>query len=181
MEGNRPQAKGYELVQGIVRYNGRVVVPPQSELVAKLLKEYHDSPIGGHSDEIKTYKRIAREWFWPGMRKIIAKYIQECETCQKQKQSSLMPAGFLQPLPIPSRIWEDISLNFVEGLLKSQGLDIILVVVDRLSKYAHFIGLCHPFSATGVATVFIKEVVRLHGYPSTIVSDRDRIFMSLFW
>lgn len=108
-------------------------------------------------------------------------HIRGCETCQQQKQSSLKPAGFLQPLPIPTRIWEDISLDFVEGLPISNGIDTILVVVDRLSKYAHFIGLAHPISAPTVATVFIKEIVRLHGYPATIVLDRDRVFMSLFW
>lgn len=134
--------------------------------------------MAGHSG---TYKRLAREWFWPGMRKAIANYIRECSVCQQQKQSTLKPAGFLQPLPIPSRIWEDISLDFVEGLPRSQGIDTVLVVVDRLSKYAHFIGLSHPFLAPSVATAFIKEIVRLHGYPSTIVSDRDRVFISLFW
>ena len=181
LAANKPHPRGYELVQDIVRYKGRIVIPPKSNLVTTLLREYHDSPIGGHSGEFKTYQRLAKEWYWVGMRKAVSKYISECVTCQQQKHSSLMPAGFLQPLPVPTRIWEDISLDFVERLPKSQGMDTLLVVVDRLSKYAHFIGLSHPFTAHTVAHIFVKEVVRLHGYPSTIVSDRDRIFMSLFW
>lgn len=177
----KPCPKGYELVHDIVRYKGRIVVPSKSELVEVLLKEYHDSPIGGHSGEFKTYQRLMKEWFWLGMRKRVSQYVQKCVVCQKQKSSSLMPAGFLQPLPIPHRVWEDISLDFVEGLPRSKGIDTVLVVVDRLSKYAHFIGLTHPFTALTVATAFVREIVRLHGYPSTIVSDRDRVFMSLFW
>lgn len=173
--------KGYELVHDVVRYKGRLVVPHKSDLVVTLLKEYHDSPVGGHSGEYKTYQRLKKEWYWMGMRKRGARYVKECLICQQQKHSSLEPAGLLQPLPIPTRIWEDISLDFVEGLPKSKGIDTVLVVVDRLSKYAHFIGLSHPFTAPTVAQVFIKEIVRLHGYPCTIVSDRDRVFLSLFW
>lgn len=173
--------KGYELIHDLVRYKGRLVVPQDSKLVEVLLKEYHDSPIGGHSEEYKTYQRLMKEWFWVGMRKKVSKYVGECLVCQKQKHSSLMPAGLLQPLPIPNWVWEDISLDFVEGLPRSKGIDAVLVVVDCLSKYAHFIGLSHPFTAPGVEQLFIKEIVRLHGFPCTIVSDQDRIFMSLFW
>lgn len=139
------------MVHDVVRYKGRLVVPHDSDLVVSLLKEYHDSPVGGHSGEYKTYQRLKKEWYWIGMRKRVAKYVRECLTFQQQKHSSLKPAGLLQPLPIPNRIWEDISLDFVEGLPKSKGVDSILIVVDRLSKYAHFIGLTHPFTAPAVA------------------------------
>lgn len=88
---------------------------------------------------------------------------------------------FCNHWPIPDRIWEDISLDFIIRLPKSSGYDTILVVVDRLSKYSHFIPLSHPYTAKTVANVSCKEIVRLHGIPQSILSDRDAIFLSAFW
>lgn len=150
-------------------------------MIPVLLKEFHDSVIGGHAGEIKTYLRLAADWFWEGMRRDVGLYVQQCNVCQQMKNSQRSPAGLLQPLPLPDLIWEEISLDFIDGLPLSKGYNSILVVVDRLSKYAHFLGLRHPYTATTVAGVFIKEIVRLHGFPTAIVSDRDRIFMSNFW
>ncbi|CAH9084460.1 unnamed protein product [Cuscuta epithymum] len=129
----------------------------------------------------RTMKRVEGLFYWPGMRNDIKKYVEECAICQTNKYQALKPTGLLQPLPIPTSIWTDISMDFIGGLPRSQGKDTILVVVDRFTKFAHFIALSHPFNAKEVAEIFIKEVVKLHGFPKTIVSDRDSVFLSSFW
>lgn len=91
IKGTAP--KGYSLESDLVRYKGRLVIPPKSKLVTILLQEYHDTPAGGHSGDFKTYQRLAQEWYWPGMRKCVQKYVQTCSVCQTNKASSLSPAG----------------------------------------------------------------------------------------
>jgi hypothetical protein len=115
------------------------------------------------------------------MRSFIKQYIQECETCQRNKSENVHPAGLLQPLPVPHQIWEDISMDFIDGLPKSSGKNVIFVVVDRLSKYAHFIAMSHPYTASSIAQAFFDNVFKFHGMPKTIVSDHDRVFLSDFW
>ena len=124
---------------------------------------------------------MAREWYWEGMRKQVTRYVRECQICQQAKSSNHSPAGLLQNLPNHSQVWEHVTMGFIEGLPKSDEVDTILVVVDRLTKYGHFIALKHPFTALKVAAKFVKEVVRLHGFPTTIVLDHDKVFMSVFW
>jgi len=101
--------------------------------------------------------------------------------CQRYKADLSPPGGLLQPLSIPGAIWVDLSMDFIEGLPKSRRKDTILVVVDRLSKYAHFLTLAHPFSAVTVAQLYFDNIFKLYGTPKTIVSDRDRVFLSQFW
>jgi len=108
-------------------------------------------------------------------------FIRNCEVCQRNKTEHLRPGGLLQPLEIPSAVWADIAMDFIAALPRVNGKTVILTVVDRFSKFAHFIPLSHPYTAASVAWVFFQEIVRLHGLPSSIVSDSDPVFTSAFW
>lgn len=171
---------GFQFQAGRLLYKGRLVLSKGSNKIPIVLVECHDSISGGHSGFFRTYKRVSSFFYWEGMRNAVKQYVEACEVCQRQKYSTLAPGGLLQPLPIPTQVWQDISMDFISGLPKSKGKDTIFVVVDRLTKYAHFYPLGHPFTAKDVAALFVKEVVKLHGFPATIVSDRDRIFLSHF-
>lgn len=129
--------------------------------------------MGGHSGEQNTYLRVKWVFYWPRMKSEIKGLVQACDTCKRCKSKTVAYPGLLQPLPIPEQAWLNVSMDFVEGLSKSEGKDSILVVVDRLTKFAHFIGLTHPYTAQEVARVFLDRVVKLHGTPKTIISDRD--------
>ncbi|GAU22407.1 hypothetical protein TSUD_122930 [Trifolium subterraneum] len=172
---------GFDLRNGVLLYEGRLVISKNSLLIPVLLDEFHSSPQGGHSGFYKTYRRLAANIYWVGMKGTIQEYVRRCDVCQRQKYMATSPGGLLQPLPVPEQIWEDISMDFITGLPKSKGFEAIFVVVDRLSKYSHFIPLKHPYTAKSIADVFCKEIIRLHGMPLSIVSDRDPIFISSFW
>ncbi|PNY02508.1 retrotransposon-related protein [Trifolium pratense] len=177
-----PDAKpGYTVHQDTLFYHGRLVLSPMSPSIPLLQQEFHNTPTGGHSGYLRTYIRLAENLYWIGMQKQVRDFVRSCDICQRQKYAATTPGGLLQPLPIPNAIWEDLSLDFITGLPKSKGYTAVLVFVDRLSKYSHFILLKHPYTAKSIAELFVKEIVRLHGIPSSIISDRDPLFVSHFW
>jgi hypothetical protein len=125
---------------------------------------------------------VKSDYFWPGMKKEMADYIARCMECQKVKAQHGHPAGLLQPLPILEWKWDVVAMDFITGFPRtSKQHDSIMVVVDKLTKAAHFIPLKTTHRAADVPDIFLKEVARLHGIPKTIVSDRDPKFTSNFW
>ena len=166
---------------GLIRYKGRICVPQSDELKAAILEEAHKSRLSFHPGMTKMYQDLKRSFWWYGMKRDVAEYVARCLTCQKAKAEHQRPSGELKPLEIPEWKWESISMDFVYGLLKmSRGQDAVWVIVDRLTKSAHFIPVSMKYKMEKLTELYIKEVVRLHGIPSSIVSDRDPRFTSQF-
>jgi hypothetical protein len=115
------------------------------------------------------------------MRSDVTTYIKSCPTCQKNKTETVPYPGLLYPIPIPDMAWQLITMDFIEALPKFEGKDTILVVVNKLTKYSHFIPLSHPFTIKCIVQVFLDNVFTLHGLPLAIITDRDRIFTSQLW
>ena len=157
------------------------MISPTSTLKNRILAELHSSPSVGDSGFQKTYARTRRSFFWTGMKKDILTLVAECDVYRRHKGETIKSPSTLQPLPIPASIWMEVSMDLITGLPKSGNKSVIMVVVDRLSKYAHFCALPHPFTPTLVAQSFMDQIFKLHGMPTSIVSDRDPIFTSNFW
>jgi len=147
----------------------------------KVISALHDSVVGGHSGFPVTFAKVRQLFYWHGMRAAIRQYVQSCAVCAQAKPDRSSYPGLLQPLPVPKASWEVISMDFVEGLPLSGAVNAIMVVVDKFSKFAHFIALRHPLSAASVARAFLDNFYKLHGLPLAIISDRDWLFTSKFW
>ncbi|CAJ2630725.1 unnamed protein product [Trifolium pratense] len=181
IESTPHQFPEFTLRDALILRHNKIWVSPTSRFKRLLMKEFHETPVGGHGGIVKTLKRLSENFYWANMRTDVKEFINCCVVCQQTKYSTAKPGGLLQPLPIPSNIWEDISLDFVTGLPLSHGYTVILVVVDRFSKAVHLGALPTQFTAYRVAELFVNLVCKLHGLPKSIVSDRDPIFISRFW
>ncbi|GMI79817.1 hypothetical protein HRI_001651000 [Hibiscus trionum] len=114
------------------------------------------------------------------MKSTVQSMVRECEVCQRTKVEHIEKPGLLQPLPIPTQAWEIITMDFIEGLPTSMKANCILVIIDKYTKYAHFLALSHPYTALEVAKAYLDQVYKLHGPPKVAISDRDKTFTSLF-
>jgi hypothetical protein len=172
---------GYSLKNGVIWYKQRIWLGSFGEAHKAVLLAMHSSAIGGHSGTQGTYQRIKKLFYWPKMKQDVMNYVKSCTICQQAKSERVRLPGRLQPLPIPPDAWHTVGLDFVEGLPLSNKFDTILVIVDKFSKYGHFIPLKHPFTAQSVAQAFLDNVYCRHGLPQVLISDRDKIFISSFW
>lgn len=171
-----------ELLDNCLLVYGLYYVPDNESLRCKIIRSCHDSPIAGHPGRAATFELVTRNYWWPGMRKTIARYLRNCDTCARIKPARHAPYGLLKPLSVPQRRWDSVSMDFIVGLPASgpQRFTSILVVVDRLSKMAHFIPAPTEVPARSVARLFFDNIFRLHGFPSYIVSDRGTNFVGQF-
>jgi hypothetical protein len=152
-----------------------LAVPADSALRLRILQAVHDSPVaGGHFGQGKTRRLAQRLYWWPKMGADIAKHVRECHTCQRIKSPNYSPYGQLQPHEVPAELWETMSLDFIVKLPPTKaGHDAVLVVVDRLSKYAVFTPCSETLDSPGLVRLLVDKVVAVHGFPRCIISDRD--------
>ena len=147
-----------------------------------ILEEGHKSRLNLHPSMTRMYQDLKETFWWQGMKKDVSQFVSACLTCQKAKVEHWRPGEILQPLDIPVWKWDSIVLDFVTHLPRTfRGHDTIWVVVDRLTKSAHFLAMNLRMSMAKLAQLYIKEIMRLHEVPLSIVSDRDPRFTSQFW
>jgi hypothetical protein len=162
--------------------DNRLYIPSDEAIKTKILQECHDSPLAGHLGTDKTTEQVKRRFYWPGMDKEIEAYVTSCDACQRNKPSQRATMGLMQPLPIPDHPWQQVSMDLITQLPRSRsGNDAIVVFVDKLTKMVHYVATTTNVTAPQLADLFMREVVRLHGVPESILSDRDPRFTANFW
>ncbi|KAI0488175.1 hypothetical protein KFK09_028002 [Dendrobium nobile] len=157
-------------------------IPVFGDLRRKILYESHHSGYTVHPGSGKMYGDMKSLFWWPGMKKDVSDFVARCEACQLVKAEHQRPRGLLQSFPIPEWKWEEVTMDFAMDFPRSrQGHDAIWVIVDRLTKSAHFLPIRQTDPVDRLAQLYVKEIVRLHGVPKVIVSDRDGQFTSILW
>jgi hypothetical protein len=179
---DRARSDPMQVKIGRLYYNDRIVVPNDIGLRTRILAECHDAAVSGHVGKDKTIEQVKRRFYWKGMDAFIQAYVTSCDACQRNKPSQQAPMGLSMPLPIPTQPWQQVSMDLITQLPRSRsGRDAIVVFVCKLTKMVHYAATTTTVTAPDLADIFMREVVRLHGVPESILSDRDPRFMAKFW
>ena len=168
-------------LDGTLLFKGRTCIPDIPEIKEQLLEEAHQIPYFVHLGVTNMYQDLKRQYWWPRMKRDVIRFMEKCLTCQQIKAGHQRPAGTLQPLEIPEWKWKQVTMDFVSGLPRTrQGHDSIWIIVDRLTKSSHFTPVRTTHTIDKLIELYIQNIVRLHGVPCSIVSDRDSRFTSHF-
>lgn len=168
--------------EGLIFHHQQLYIPNVKEIKLELLQEAHDIPTAGHLGVARTIDLLTRSYYWPKLAEEVKQFVESCFTCQSNKVSSQLAQGLAQPIAIPLRRWDQVTMDLITQLPWSKyGNDAIVVIVDKYSKMLHCVAVKTTITAPELAKIFIHEIVRHHGVPSSIISDRDPRFMSTFW
>ena len=184
LRGSADLPEGWEDVEGVLQYQGLPYVP---EIIrSEIISRHHNDPLAEHFGIDKIRELVGRKYYWPSLRRDVESYVRGCDVCLASKTVRHKPYGGLQFLPVPTHRWKDLSMDFVTGLplsadWKGNNYDSILVIVDQLTKMVHYEPVKVTIDAPGLAEVIIDVVVRHHGLPDSIVTDRGSLFTSKFW
>jgi transposase InsO family protein len=160
----------------------RLVLPNISEIIEALLYEFHDAKCYGHPGVERTLRLVENEYYWRNMERSVRAYVRPCEVCQRTKCRNTKPPGLLRAHSIPSARWTHLAMDFIVALPETEdGYDAIMVVIDRLTKRAHFVPTTTIATALETAKLYRNRVFSLHGIPEEILSDRDPKFTSVLW
>ena len=154
---------------------------PKGKLRLALLKKCHDGPVAGHRGVKPTLAELVKIYYWPNLREDVEQYVKSCMTCQQNRTQFRKEAGLLRPLSIPTKCWKSVLMDFMIHLSESKGFDSIMVVVDRVSKIAHFVPMRGTATSQEIGQLYFNKVVKHHGIQKDIISDRDPKFTSCFW
>jgi len=184
-EGNK-EMKGIALglcqwKAGYLWHQGKIWVPKNERIRVDLIRQHHDIPPAGHGGTAKTTELLQCTYYWPHMRDTIKQYVKNCDTCQRTKVVRHAPYGLMKPKEAPNRPWKSISMDFIRDLPKSEENDAILIVIERLTKMPHFLPSNKEINARQFSELFVREIFRLHGLLSDIITDRGSLFTSDLW
>ena len=164
----------------VVYMEGRIYIPNNKDIKEEILKEHHDPADVGHPGQHRMQELIKRTYWWPELKEDVKKYVQGCVKCQQNKVQYQKKAGELHPLEIPERLWQDISIDMIGPLPRSNEMDTIFVIVDHFTKMIRLKATMTSLSSEGVAKIYRDKIWKIHRIPKMILSDCGLQFASKF-